>query len=412
MEDGSQVDILYVDYEKCFDKIDHKILLAKLQSLGVKGKAYEFIKSFLTDRTFRVKVGEDLSDEMIVISGIPQGTCLGPLLMLIMNFDIDLHIKNGKVGSFADDSKVLNRLNSKNDVYKMQQDIECLERWTAQNNMKMNNDKFVLLSYNKNTEIDNMYKLEDGTIIKEMPQTKDLGVIMSNDGKFSNHINNLVSNCKKTISMIFRTFKTRNDEIMLTLYRALVLSKLDYCSVLWCPSDLSDMRKLERIQANFTMRMRCAKNDSGTKRDYWQRLKHLNLYSIQRRFERYTVIYVWKILHEIVHNPGLEFKNEGPAQSRLGIACIVPKCTSKLRENSFLVRGPKLFNSLPKDIREFAYDNGIQQQQAINNFKKRLDEYLALIPDEPSSRSDYTKYMTGINMYGEVTNSIIRNVIM
>jgi len=303
MEDGSQVDILYVDYEKCFDKIDHKILLAKLQSLGVKGKAYEFIKSFLTDRTFRVKVGEDLSDEMIVISGIPQGTCLGPLLMLIMNFDIDFHIKNGKVGSFADDSKVLNRLNSKNDVYKMQQDIECLERWTAQNNMKMNNDKFVLLSYNKNTEIDNMYKLEDGTIIKEMPQTKDLGVIMSNDGKFSNHINNLVSNCKKTISMIFRTFKTRNDEIMLTLYRALVLSKLDYCSVLWCPSDLSDMRKLERIQANFTMRMRCAKNDSGTKRDYWQRLKHLNLYSIQRRFERYSVIYVWKILHGLVHNP-------------------------------------------------------------------------------------------------------------
>ena len=73
MEDGSQVDILYVDYEKCFDKIDHKILLAKLQSLGVKGKAFEFIKSFLTDRTFRVKVGEDLSDEMIVISGIPQG---------------------------------------------------------------------------------------------------------------------------------------------------------------------------------------------------------------------------------------------------------------------------------------------------------------------------------------------------
>ena len=124
------------------------------------------------------------------------------------------------------------------------------------------------------------------------------------------------------------------------------------------------------------------------------------------------MIYVWKILHEIVHNPGLEFKNEGPAQSRLGITCIVPKCTSKLRENSFLVRGPKLFNSLPKDIREFAYDNGIQQQQAINNFKKRLDEYLALIPDEPSSRSDYTKYMTGINMYGEVTNSIVRNVIM
>jgi len=303
----------------------------------------------------------------------------------------------------------LNRLNNKNDTYKMQQDIENLEKWTTANNMKMNNDKFVLLSYNKNPEIDNTYRLENGTVIKEMSQTKDLGVIMSNDGRFSNHISNLVSNCKKTISMLFRTFKIRNDEVMLTLYRALVLSKIDYCSVLWCPSDLSDMRKLEKVQANFTSRMKCAKNDSGNKRDYWQRLRHLNLYSIQRRFERYAVIYVWKILHGIVHNPGLVFKNECPAQSRLGITCIVPKCTGKLRENSFLVRGPKLFNSLPKDIREFTFDNGIQQQQAIDNFKKRLDEYLALIPDEPSSRSDYTKYMTGINMHGEVTNSIIRN---
>ena len=66
---------------------------------------------------------------MIVISGIPQGTCLGPLLMLIMNFDIDFHIKNGKVGSFADDSKVLNKLKSENDTCKMQQDIESLEKW-------------------------------------------------------------------------------------------------------------------------------------------------------------------------------------------------------------------------------------------------------------------------------------------
>ena len=411
MEDGSQVDVLYVDYEKCFDKIDHKILLAKLQSLGVRGRAFKFIKGFLTDRTFRVRVGEDLSDELIVISGIPQGTCLGPILMLIMNFDIDFHIKNGKVGSFADDSKVLNKLKSENDTCKMQQDIESLEKWTTVNNMKMNNDKFVLISYNKNSQIDNTYKLGDGTIISEKCQTKDLGVIMSNDGTFTNHINNLVSNCKRTISMIFRTFKTRNDQVMLTLYRALVLSKIDYCSVLWCPSELSDLRKLEKVQSNFTLRMKCSKTDSGNKRDYWQRLNYLNLYSIQRRFERYAVIYVWKILHEIVHNPGLEFKKEGQTQSRHGITCIVPKCTSKLREHSFLVRGPKLFNSLPKEVREFEFDKTVQQKQAVDNFKKILDDYLALIPDEPSSRSDYSKYMTGITMYGDVTNSIVRKCV-
>ena len=112
-----------------------------------------------------------------------------------MNFDIDSHVKNGKVGSFADDSKVANKLKSAIDTCKMQEDIESLERWTTENNMQMNNDKFVLLSYNKNLEIDNAYRLSDGTIIKEENQTRDLGVLMSNDGTFTNHIVILVSNC-------------------------------------------------------------------------------------------------------------------------------------------------------------------------------------------------------------------------
>ena len=181
--------------------------------------------------------------------------------------------------------------------------------------------------------------------------------------------------------------------------------------MLWCPNELSELRKLEGIQSNFTLRMACAKTNSGNRLDYWQRLKHLNLYSIQRRFERYNVIYVWKILHRIVHNPGLKFKMEGVEQSRQGLTCIIPKGTSKLRENSFLVRGPKLFNSLPRHIREFPFDNAILQQQAVNNFKKTLDEYLTLIPDEPSSRSEYTKYMTGSTIYGDTTNSIIRKIV-
>jgi len=78
IEEGNQVNVLYVDFEKCFDKIDFKILLNKLKLKGVHGKAYRWIKNFLTNRTFRVRVGEKLSDEENVVSGMPQGTCLGP----------------------------------------------------------------------------------------------------------------------------------------------------------------------------------------------------------------------------------------------------------------------------------------------------------------------------------------------
>ena len=123
-------------------------------------------KNFLTNRTFRVRVGEKLSDEENVVSGIPQGTCLGPLLMLVMNSDIDIKIKNGKTGTLADDTKVTNVLKCNSDNTKMQEDLNSLEHWSEMNNVKMNDDKFVLLCYNSNPQIiNNHYSLKSGIVI-------------------------------------------------------------------------------------------------------------------------------------------------------------------------------------------------------------------------------------------------------
>ena len=86
----------------------------------------------------------------------------------------------------------------------------------------------------------------------------------------------------------------------------------------------------------------------------------------------------------------------------------IPKYTSKLRWQLFLVNGPKLFNSVPKEIREFPLDNLVSHSQAIVNFKKQLDIYLATIPDEPNRSSKYSSQIYGISLSGERTNSIIR----
>jgi len=406
IEEGNQVNVLYIDFEKCFDKIDFKILLNKLKLKGVTGNAYNWIKNFLTNRTFRVKVGTEMSEEEKVKSGIPQGTCLGPLLMLIMNSDIDEKIKNGKVGTLADDTKITNVLKSNSDNFKMQDDLAALEKWSEENNVKMNNDKFVLLCYNKNVNIVNKVTLQSGQVIQESEGTRDLGVWMSNNAKFTGHITNITTSCKKIMSMILRAFTTRDDLTMMTLYKTLILSRIDYCSILWNPTDnISDLRKLEGIQATFTSRMACSRTDDGQQRDYWQRLKYLRLYSVQRRLERYTIIYVWKMYHGLVHNPGIYFKN---IDSRNGLKCIVPKYESRLRWHSFMVNGPKLFNSLPKDIRETPFDNLVTKNQTITNFKNKLDEYLTNIPDEPNRSSNYSSAISGTSLTGERTNSILR----
>ena len=92
---------------------------------------------------------------------------------------------------------------------------------------------------------------------------------------------------------------------MITLLKTIILPKLDFGSILWAPYEVQDMRKIEKIQSNFTKWIKIPGIDQM---DYWQRLNALKLYPIERRFKRYTIIYVWKILHNQIPNLGISFK--------------------------------------------------------------------------------------------------------
>lgn len=110
---------------------------------------------------------------------------------------------------------------------------------------------------------------------------------------------------------------------------------------------------------------------------YWERLQYLDLYSLERRRERYIIIYVWRMLQGHVPNIGITSADHG----RRGILCDIPKLTSRnrtqtLRDNSFSVKGPVLFNSVPNEIRALT---GCKPEF----FKNRLDKWLKTVPDQP-----------------------------
>jgi len=270
--------------------------------------------------------------------------------------------------------------------------------------MKINGGKIVLDSYNKKDYINNEYTLQDGTKINESVTARDLGIIMENNASFRSHINKLECVCKKVVSMIFRSFVTRDASVMMPLFKTLVLSRIDYCSVLWAPSSVGELRRVERIQANFTLRLDLARLPNGKRKNYWQRLKELNLYSVQRRFERYSIIYVWKAYHSLVFNPGIVYERS----ERRGLVCKRPNFSSRLKEESFFVRGPNLFNVLPVEVRDFPCKDPSNAKESTDSFKKHLDKYLKKIPDEPPLSSNYTKYVSGFDLNGKPTNSIVR----
>ena len=404
---GRNVDVIYADFAKCFDKIDIGILLHKIKGMGISGEIGTWLSSFLTNRKNRVKVGQTLSEESLVTSGLPQGTCLGPVLLLIMNNDIGSDFTKSQAFCFADDTKVMKSVQNSQDIEDLQLDLNRLYNWAESNNMKFNEGKFALLRFGHTTEWKSPIYGPQNTQIQETQDTKDLGIIISSSTSFNTHINQTVASCQKISGMILRSFKTREPRPLLLLFKTLVLSKLDYGSVLWTPQDLQNRRKLEKVQANYTRHLNGMALGSHDRLDYWQRLSELKMYSIERRHERYIAFYMWKILNELVENPGIIFHQTG----RRGILAKIPEIRhcNRARENSFLVRGPRVFNALPGSIRNRTITDRSRTgtKSASDKFKTCLDSFLVQIPDTPNVSSAYSSRMLATDATGRKSNSIV-----
>ena len=149
IENKHGVDTIYLDFAKAFDKVDIEILLNKLSKLGIGGKLGHWIFAFLINREHVINVNGTKSSAARVLSGVPQGSVLGPLLFLIMIGDIDKHVKYSTVSSFADDTRVTGRISSLDDVKRLQEDLESIYKWAKENKMFFNDTKFKLLKYTK-----------------------------------------------------------------------------------------------------------------------------------------------------------------------------------------------------------------------------------------------------------------------
>ena len=140
----------------------------------------------------------------------------------------------------------------------------------------------------------------------EIPETdlkKNLGVHFSSSGDFTDHIKLKVAKAKQIAGYIMRTFISRKPEIMLTLLKSLVLPIIDYSSIVWSPHTKQDIAHIEAVQRNFSSKL-----DGMSDLDYYGRLKHLKLYSSERRRDRYNLLYIYKVIHGRVPNPGISFK--------------------------------------------------------------------------------------------------------
>ena len=328
LEKKVNVDVIYLDFSKAFDRVDHSVLLSKVKALGIQGNLGSWLGTFLLGRRQRVKVGNSFSEPEIILSGVPQGSVLGPIFFLVFILDMGLN-SIARALLYVDDSKVSMPVRNEEDVRAFQEEMEIYYSWARCNNMDFNSLKFVVLRYGKDQNLKNdtiYFSDEMAAPIDSLHSHKDLGVMMSADGTFSDHIESVIKKVRKRIGWLCRTFYSRDLQFMRQMYVSVIRPHIDYCSQLWGPGEGPHLDKLEKLQAYFTRLIPSIRSLT-----YVDRLKALKIQSIQRRFDRYKITYVRKILMKIVPNPGISQRTD--ESHRLGLTLEIPKVSSKLRSD-------------------------------------------------------------------------------
>ena len=294
LENGEPVDAVYLDLQKAFDTVSHKHLIFKLQAYGIEGKLLAWISDFLTDRTQYVNVNESFSDKSKVTSGVPQGSVLGPTLFLYFINDLPDHVES-KVKIFADDTKAYSNVNENEESKrKIQRCIDGLVLWADTWFMRFNGQKCKVMHIGKQNP-NHVYYINHGNERKVLEATKvekDLGVYVDPCLSFESHINNVVLKANRISGLLVRTITNKSKYVMVPLFKTLVRPILEYGNPVWSPNLRKHIDLIEGVQRGFSRRIQGTDNMS-----YEQRLKYLNLPSLEFRRLRGDLIEVYKITH-------------------------------------------------------------------------------------------------------------------
>ena len=367
LDEGNNVDIIYTDFSKAFDRVPHWNLMEKVSSLGIKDKVGGWLTDFLTDRFQRVRIEDSNSSWTLVRSGVPQGSVLGPVLFLLYINDLPNALEDNSIKLFADDAKLDNSITCDEDTVSLQRNLNNMVDWSEKWSLTLNTNKCKVLhlSRSANAKKQSYYMMNpDGAIIlEEVHHEKDLGVYIDSNLSFEVHVNKAVLTANKITGIIKRNFKYMGEEIFLNLYKTLVRPYLEYSSVVWDPITLRDQRMIEGVQRRGTKLIPDMED-----LNYEQRLTKLGLPSLQYRRVRADMIQVFKIvtgLDRINSKLFFEFAHDSKTRGHK-YKLQKPRYRTNLRGHCFSNRIVDVWNSLSSYVIE-APD--------LNSFKSRLNTF-------------------------------------
>ena len=240
-----------IDLSKAFDTVDHSILLRKLYYYGIRGVAYNWLKSYLSERKQCVNFENTFSNTCNISCGVPQGSILGPILFLLYVNDLALVSKVLFLIMFADDTNLFLTGKNINDLINiMNNELAKIKEWMNANKLSLNVTKtqyMVITGFKKMPNICNDI-LIDGTKIAMVHSVKFLGVIIDSRLTWSDHITYIKSKMSKSIGLLCKARKKLGKETLLTLYHSFISPYLLYGIEIWGNTHDKYLNSLYRLQ--------------------------------------------------------------------------------------------------------------------------------------------------------------------
>lgn len=372
---GKQVDAIYFDLSKAFDRVDHHIMAMKLAKLGMPYVLVRVIMMFITNRTSIVRIERTTQKYTFkTTSAVPQGSCCGPILFMVYCLDIPLCVRDSKVMllSFADDTKFLSCIRNDDDRKSLQKCIDRLDKWATDNKMNINPSKTVAVSYTSNGLLRHrtayFVKMER---IKKEDTVRDLGVVFDQQMSFKQHIQRTTQKATAAVHTARRfVFELKAPKLMTQLARTYILPVTEYCSPVWSHHRVTDELELEKIQKIITRiaLSRPQQYNHPNYINYERRRRILRIPTMRQRREISAIIFLRRLhrreinceyLREIV----IRHRNHRTSERRIPLVYNLPL---HLHSKNSMGIAMRLVNQ-HKDVVKW------KQSSSIN--KKRLKEY-------------------------------------
>ena len=359
INNGSMIGVVMVDFKKAFDLVDHKILLNKLKAYKFSDNTVTWFSSYLLNRKQRVSVNNIVSEDELIINGVPQGSILGPLMFLLFINDLPLYTEPINTDLYADDTTLfdigISRLAIESNL---QIALNSLSKWCKENGMVINTGKTKLMlitTHQKraamNTDI--LFLNLNNQNLNTIKNDKILGVVVDNNLSWSSHIDNICKKIKSNLWLLTRIKEYLSVDHRIQFYKTYIQPHIDYCNIVWGGTSPSNLDRIFRLQKRACKVILDYNVDNIF--DSMQDLKILTVF--ERLFLRKAkfMFKVEKSLTPPYINEMFHLRNQNESlpllRSTASSNFIPPRPRKEIFKQSIMYSGPIIWNSLPPELK-------------------------------------------------------------